>query len=51
MLDFFNENVRRGWYKRSFLTQYLRWDWHKKVRFAENDSRGTYVGISFNLIC
>ena len=35
----------------SFLIQYLRWDWHQKVFFIENDSQGMYVGISFNLIC
>ena len=51
MLAFFNETVRQGWYKKSFLTQYLKWGSHKKDLLVENDSRDMYVGISFNLIC
>ena len=51
MLAFFNETVRQGWYKKSFLTQYLRWGSHKNDLLVENDSRDMYVGISFNLIC
>ena len=50
MLAFFNENIRRGWYKKSFLIQYLSRYWHKIVLFAENDSRNIYVGIFFYLI-
>ena len=38
-VSFFNENGRRGWYKKSFLTQYLRRSKDKKVIFTENDSR------------
>ena len=50
-VSFFNENGKRGWYKKSFLTQYLRRGRHKKVIFAENDSRDRDVGIFFKLIC
>ena len=50
MLNLWHENVRRGWYKKSFLTQYYRHDCHKKNFFAENDSWGNYVGISFYII-
>ena len=49
MWAFFNENVRRGWYKKSFLAQYLRQVRHKKVLFPQNDSRGMYVGNPFEL--
>ena len=55
------KNVRWDWLcclfslkmldKVGFLTQYLRWGWHKKVFFAENDSRGMYIRVSFSLIC
>ena len=50
-VSFFNENGRWGWYKKSFLTQYLRRSKDKKVIFAKNDSRDMYVGVFFNLIC
>ena len=49
--DLFTENLKLGLHKRAPLTQYFRWRWHKKVLFAENVSRGMYVGICFNLIC
>ena len=51
ILAFFNKNVRWGWYEKSFLTQHYRQDCNKKNFFAENDSWGKYVGISFYLIC
>ena len=51
MLAFLNENIRQGRYKKSFLSQYYRWDSHKKVIVAENNSWGMYLETSFNLIC
>ena len=48
-VSFFNENVRQGCCKKSFLTQYLRQGWHKKVLFPQNDSQGMYVGNPLEL--
>ena len=47
MLSFFNENVRQGWLLNSISQVGLA----QKNFFAENDSRGMYIRVSFSLIC
>ena len=37
MLTFFNENIRRDWYKKSFLTQYIKREiGDKKAHLTQN---------------
>ena len=47
---FFAENFKRGLYKKTPLTKYVRRGWHQKAQFKENAKRGRYGKSLFNSI-